>query len=494
MQSVTLGFPESAESVVRRMDPASSILLKDLQLAPKQSPLTKTLDKFAANLEHLAVLDKLSILPALDCRQALAGVYESLEKLHHWEVNKLKEEKGMDAKSEQYRGLVAMCSKSGFPVMHARERVGLAVQYWRERRFAPASAATSSVAENERIWSLLIGCAAANGLEVPPIRVSEEWTSKDIAKSDPLDPAKTIIDWQEPENVSLPESNKGQGMDMLQPDLSMARVPQVTFTVSFEPPLILPQNDWARLYTYANVSAPPVFGYPPTFDALLFPLSLDSAADPSELRIISHERDVRVFDKELKPATKSHRNRLFIYKQIYAQPITDIPFSHPRQLVQMLPLLRQYAFITTLLENSFGAVTKPGQSRGPSTNGDGKAVKNGVANVKDDLQSILAFADPSSPQPQADTKGSDLVMDVILWVHPTPHFQVSFPFRDSTVSFTLYILENAVVELTEEDLIAQLEKDGHDKGKLPTREGLGKALEHLEDLCKWSEWIRTRYS
>jgi hypothetical protein len=475
------------------MDPASNILLKDLQLLPNQSPLTKTLDNFAANLQYLATLDKLSILPELDCRQALVGLYESLAKLHQWDLSKLKDEPEMGGKSSEYLESISMCSRNGFPAMHARDRVGMSLQYWRERRFAPPSKDTSSLSKKEKVWSLLVGCAATHGMGIAPIRVSDNWLSKDIAKENPLEPKKWLLDWQEPANVSLPpsEDNKDGGMEMLQPDMSVTRVPQVMFSVTFDPPLILPQNDWMRLYTYTGTPAPTPYGYPPTFDALFFPMPAGAAPDPSELRTITAERQVRVFDKDRKSTTKSHRNRLFIYKQIYSHSITEVPFSHPRQLIDMLPLLRQYAFISTLLEKSFGSSKQELPPKAPNTGASGDEKPSPSA--QDELMAIAGFKDPATAPKDTPQDVCDLNLDVILGVHPAPHFQVCFPFRDSTVSIALHIMENGAVEVTEDNLLSRLDHD-ESKGKLPTRAELGKALEHLEDLGAWAEWLRSRYS
>jgi hypothetical protein len=376
--------------------------------------------------------------------------------------------------------------------MHARDRVGLSLQYWRERRYVPTSKETATISDKEQIWSLLIGCAATEGMGGPPIRVSDEWLSKEIAKEDPLEPKKMMLDWQEPANVSLPpsEDNKDGGVDMLQPDMSVTRVPQVMFTVTFDPPLILPQNDWARIYTYAGNGVPTPF-YSPTFDILFFPINENMPPDSSAHRIITADRQVRVFDKERKTSTKSHHNRLFIYKQIYSQVISELPFSHPRQLVDMLPLLRQYAFISMLLDKSFGSKNEePKLNEEPK---NGVSDKEATLNIQDELMAITGLGDSKIPAETPKEDNHDLNLDVILWVHPVPHFQVSFPFRDSTVSVTLHILENGVVEITEDNLLARLES-GDGKGKMPTRAELARALEHLEDFGAWAEWVRSRFS
>ncbi|KAJ4155656.1 hypothetical protein LMH87_000892 [Akanthomyces muscarius] len=88
---------------------------------------------------------------------------------------------------------------------------------------------------------------------------------------------------------------------------------------------------------------------------------------------------------------------------------------------------------------------------------------------------------------------ADVSLDVILWVHPSPHMQVVFPMRDTTANITLSILENGLVQIIHENVLG--EEPGPVKeinGSNVTREQLAKVLEHLEDLSKWAEWIRSR--
>lgn len=499
VENITLAFPESAPSVTRHVDAASKILLQDLQLGPNQSPLTKTLDKFALNLQRLAALDKLSTIPGLDCHEALAGIYDSIERLHQWDVNQLRGESAMGAKSDRDLSITAMCTKHGYPVMHARDRVGLALQYWREfHNIPPSNDEMNSYSEkHEKVWSLLIGCAPTGDIGQLPVRVSENWISHEIVKTEPsLDPDQLILDWQEPENVLLPpsEENKDPAMELLQPELSTNRIPQVMFTVAFDPPIILPQNDWMRLYAYANMPPPQIFGYPPTFDSLVFPIPPGSAHDPSELRTITRQRHVRIFDKEQKGSIKTHRNTLLIYKQIYSQVVTEMPFSHPRQLIDMLPLLRQYAFLSSLLENSFGSKTEeaqPVKGQGPSAASEART----TTTTKDELDTFVKLDTVNGPS----SSDPDVVrnLDVTLWVHPTPHLQVVFPFNSSSANIALKVLEDGVVEITDENIIPRDGEEGERrklKGKELTRADLGKVLEYMEDLCKWTEWICTRLS
>ncbi|KAG6034525.1 hypothetical protein E4U41_006516 [Claviceps citrina] len=545
VQSVSLAYHGSAPSVAEHMDAAGQILLRDLTLLPGQSPLTKSLESFASNFERLAGLDKLSIVPGLDCHEALAGVYTSLKRLYDWDMSRLREDSAMKARSEGYLRNMVMCSRHGRPAMHERGRVGLAWQYWKQHRYLePLTDELSPVRDSgDRVWSLLLGCDALDGMGVPPVRVSENWIPKDVVREDAtFSPPKTVLDWQEPDNMSLPQSNdnKDAAMDLLQPDLSTTRVPRVMFTVAFDPPVVLPQNDWARLYMCANVNPPNLQNdmmprglppSPPTFDSLLFPFPPGVKVDPSEPRAISRQRQLRVFDDgatttETSSRVTRHSNTLFIYKPIYSQVVSEMPFSHPRQLLDMLPLLRQYAFLSTLLENSFGAQTRPAESSSPgmptpsSSSSSDEALFADTKTKRDQLSGFVDVDTATTPerahhhhhhhhhqqhQQQQHTISSlgptstspSTQLDVTLWVHPAPQMQVVFPVGQSTANISLKILEGGVVEILDENVLApEGDADADTKRRQRragfTRDKLARVLEHLEDLCKWAEWIRTR--
>ena len=518
VKSVSLSYHGSASSVSKHMDEAGKILFRDLHLDPGQSPLTKTLDSFAKNFKSLASLDKLSIVPGLDCYEALAGIYDSLERLYEWDLSKIRQEPGTSEKPNDILSALAMCTRNGRPVMHAQGKVGPALQYWKEWKFVPASTVDPERigVNDDKTWAFLLGCAPLDGMGVPPVRVSENWISKDVIKEDnSVEPAREVLDWQEPDNVSLPQSeeNKDAGMDLLQPDLSTTRVPRVMFTATFEPPMVLPQNDWARLYMSVNVNPPNPQtemntrgqpSSPPTFDSLLFPFPTGAKVDPSEPRAILRTRNVNTFQTNSTMLTAKHNSTLYIYKPIYSQVVSEIPFSHPRQLVEMLPLLRQYAFLSILLENSFGTKTQemtPAKlASAPPDDSPSAAVttEDKLADFEnDDMTGALAPAESfksarANAPTAAPTSEGIITIDVILWVHPTPQLQVAFPLGDSTADISLKILEDGVVEIVDENIIGATDKSAHNVKEGFTREKMGKTLEVMEDLSKWAEWMRSR--
>jgi hypothetical protein len=295
-------------------------------------------------------------------------------------------------------------------------------------------------------------------------------------------------------------------MEMLQPDLSSKRVPQVKFTVTFDPPVVLTHPDYMRLHNTIELEPqmPMVFP-PPTFDVMHFPIPPGAPHNASELRVIQRHRQVPVYDKDGQSSEVHHRNTLFNYKRIYATSVSEISFSHPKQLIAMLPILRQYAFLTVLLQNSFG----PGTEDTPPTSSSGEnSTKVQLAaetiTVKDELAAFMMSQngdgkENSTSSGDGSKEAKNVVnMDVSVWVHPNLHLKVVFPFRKSTANIEMHILENGAVDIINENILQSETTDagenGASQGRKLTRADLAEVLERLEDLCKWAEWIRTRLS
>jgi Mediator of RNA polymerase II transcription subunit 1 len=474
VKKVSLSFPESPEIVTRHTDKAGAILLRDLEFRPNESPLTKMLDRFAANLERLAQLDKLSVIPSLNCHEAIAGIYESLEKLHNWEVERLREGGEMIERDGDESERTAMCTKSGKPIMHTRDRLGMSLDYWQEKRRLPAKT-------DPKTWSILVECAPVPAMGYLPIRVSENWISATIQKADP--PAEDILlapehgpilDWLEPEDTILPSTDppKPDAMEGIEQAASQ-KYPEVIFVAKFDPPVIVPYSLAAQIYSSTNVAID--MYQTTTFDGLMFPRSPEDKID-SESRIISREVEVPVFTKDGGETTHTHLPKLWVAKVDYGRSLTELPFSHPRQLVEMLPALRQYAFLSTLLMKSFGANSKP-----PSVEEKTTTRKSKKAAFAEFMAHTLFSED------------GPVRYDVALFTQPTLKLQVAFPFRgrDALVEFEIKL--NGVVEVVGQNiLLDKAEDEGKGKHKALTVIDLGRILEITEDIGIWLEFVKGR--
>lgn len=509
-QKVELNFTVSKPSVTKHASKAEAILVDDLKLAPGQHPWTKSLDKFAANLERLAALDRLSVLdkdgkPHLVTHDAVAGVFESLEKLHEWDIKRLHEDAELRAKGDEHIRIVAMCERNGRPVMHERGRVGMCLDYWRERRlYIPRSEQAKEKYKSAKTWGILVGCAQRDPLYPAPVRVSSEWLADGIELPATDGLQEPILNWQQPPDCILPGDDASQAHDGLMA-LTGPKLPDVMFMAAFDPPVTLPFSVWIEMrhVTGAPVGDPPP--YMPTFDSLIFPPGPDyNAAEP---RMITATKTVKAFNKDKKPAPKTHENRLFIHKPVYGQALTELPFSHPSQLVAMLPTLRQYAFLQCLLDRAFG-------------NGNDKALAPAKTRAYEPVQVVTAKADEFDTwmnEGKKDTKTQEdsgqatisappdqgpLKVDITLNAHPQPNpkLQIMFPYRGRPAQITVDIERNGVVQVESCNIVdnegrAVDEAGNPVEGAAPnpawSRDRLGRRLMFLEDIGLWCEWIRT---
>jgi len=494
VDKVSLSYPESPDIVTKHSSKAAEILLRDLQLGPGESPLTKMLDKFAVNLERLTALDKLSVMPALNCHEAIAGIYESLKRLHEWELSRLKEEDDMKGKSAEYLTRTALCLKSGRPLMNARQVVGLSIDYWQERNIrgkGPAGKAAVDGTEEPKTWSLIVECAPSSSLVYASVRVTDKWISSDIQKANPtaddliMGTGGPVLDWQEPENILLPSIEaKGDGaMEGIEQDLnaSNSKLPDVMFVAKFHPPLVVPYTIASQIYSSTGATMDSY--HIPTLDSLLFPPKADEKHElDATYRRLQRQQSVMTIEGGQK-VSKIHKNTLTFQKLEYGRTMSELPFSHPRQLVELLPILRQYARISSLLDKSFGSHTAeitPHEDESDSQ-----------CTIRDEYEAFLSEALSDDAEPPHFDK---LPVDVTVYTQPHPTLRLTFPFRKRTADIYFEIGMNgaltAAFENVLDDFDARQKSTG--KGRQLTSVDLGRMLEISEDLGLFAEFIRRR--
>lgn len=539
VQSVSLGFPDSAEIVNKHAQAAGEILFRDLQLRKGQSPLTKTLDRFAANFERLAILDKLSINPGLNLYEAVAGVYESLARLHAWELRKAREDPSLAGRSGEYLESLVLCTKSGSPVMNARNRVGLSLDYWKERRLLPVPGpdVAAWAAEHEQTWSILIGCAPLRDIGVSPVRISDRWIGPEVEKAplpDELHAGGPVIDWLEPEATFIPTPDQAKP-DPMQSEAPLLgpRLPEAVFHATFDPPVHIPVHLWHQIQELGCL-VEDQFKQLKFFDSLVLPSPAGNDPDTAETRTISCTKTVPfVAPGASDLSQRRHAYTLHVYKPVLCKTLTEMTFSHPRQLVAILPYLRQYVFLAMLLQNSFD---QPRAASVPTTDNGKSATKQGVvaaaaaqngsstSSSKHNNNKNNSNNSDNPDKMEEDVIDNDAAqqppanIDVVLTLLPVPRVQVVFPFGDRTADVTLEVRENGRVQVEAQNVFEEEEeeekeekgeeKDGENAGggssgagggggrrwKRRRVEDLGALLEMTEDIGKWVEFIRTRWA
>ncbi|TGJ84045.1 hypothetical protein E0Z10_g4747 [Xylaria hypoxylon] len=487
----SLTFNEPSPSLDKHVEKASAILFKDLALGPGESQLTKKLSKFRANLDRLAILDRLSITPGLNCHEAVAGIWESLEKLHRWDVERLREDPALSDRSEENLRVLALCSRHGCPLMHTRGRVGLTLEYWKQYRKYKS---TTVEGEKGKTWGILIDCAPANSMVYTPVRVSDKWIGPSIVKTDPIDDevmsaTGPILDWLEPPNTLLPpteETKSEGGLESTTTTLSVPKPLDFVFMATFDPPIVVTHGVAMEIYKISAFNAP-LSGS--TFDNLLFPVTEGANYDPSEPRVMSFTQTVPVWTDvhklSEKPVLKAHRNTLLVDKPVYGQVVTHVPISHPKDLIAMLPLLRQYAFLSLLLANSF----KPRDGRPllpePNTSSEGTS---SIRTTDRDFEDFMS-------KNRGEISPEHIKVDIVLSAHPIPRLQLVFPFRQTTAMINLEIQLDGKVHIVSDNIFSELEIEvpqSKGKGKLLTRRQFAQKLEDCENIDMWVEFIKLK--
>lgn len=460
--SVSLTFPENPEIVARHIDRANEILLRDLILQKNESPLTKKLDHFSKNLKSLATLDKMSTLPSVNCHEAIAGIYESLDRLFKWESQRLKAEDKIKAEKK------VMCVKSGKPIMHARNKLGLSLDYWQD--LWRIETKTEGLT-----WSIIIECDAITPIVYTPLRVSKNWISDEIEKKSLSNEEMMmasenypILDWLEPENTLLLATESGTMPENEQ--TSNQKLPEVMFVAKFDPPLVVPGSLAAQIYD--SVQATLDLYQATTFDGLIFPpkKTEETCVDS---RSIFREVSIPIYSKTGVRTTRVHKVGLHFEKIDYGRTLTVIPFSHPRQLIHMLPALRQYALMSRLLLNPYDSL-----SQLPTVQ------KSSQQSKRDEFEFFM------SQEPVSEEISTKI--DIIVYTHPFPRLRVLFPFKKRIADVHFEIKLNGNVEVIAQNILPEVSSE-KSSGKIFTVADMGQMLEMTENLSIWIEYVKRRF-
>lgn len=525
VEKVGLSLPTCRMGPVGEFAEAGAqVLQRDLQVGKGEERGHKMLDPFADNLERLARLDKLS-LEGANCFEAVAGVYASLRRVFAYEERRVREGGKQEVDVEVVEREV-LCKRSGRPRMHARRRIGLNLEYWMERRLVRGSkrkagksdgdmdgagkvgkpASEEDGDEESKTWSAVVECEASPAELYPSIRVSDSWVSIDVERSDEnrdesLLTGDSALDWLDPPPTLTPSNPTGDAMEV---DSSVApdgKPPDVRFIARLEPPLVVPLQAAVDIYGSVGVTIPQDSIRPTTFEELLLPgLGLGSSTGHTEDGQLVMEKKVTAYDNEGVAIERKHKNTLYTQKTEFGRLVKDIPFSHPRQLVAILPVLRQWALVGSIVQRSFGgdvtdkrdndssSPAKDPPEQKPSTMTNGR-------NAAEELAALMADADADVP----DTS-TTMPVDFTLTTLPTPKIAVLFDLRGALATVTFEILPNAEIHASDVTCNAPTHGAANMEGSsgdvrptvLMGADAAAKALAISEDVGVLLEWVRTK--
>ncbi len=512
VRGVVLQFEGSRESVVAGAGTAGEVLGRDLKGEGEVGYVI--LDPFVGNLERLAGMDRLGG-PEVNCFDAVDGIYKSLEKLYHWESNGRKPEKSKLGDND-FNVAEAICRQNGRPMVHTRGRVGLALQYWAERRLISGNRSTgddmdvdtmepAEDLDESKVWSAIIECEASPAELFPPIRISDAWVSEDIAK--PISTANTMdhhsIDWLDPPPTFLSPKSPTNEIGPLELDRNaQPRTPDVRFVAKFEPPVIVPMQTAIQMHTSVGSPLLQESLLPTTYESLVFS-DIDGqnslSAGPQSLK-----KTITSYDPSNDTSSlHKHKSTLFTQPSDYARAITELPFSHPRQITALLPFLRQWALTASILRHSFMKDSSDDISPPPSNVHRDPETQTPqprqFQTIDDELADFMSSPLPSDPSPTNGTANGTKAIDITFTATPLPRFNVHFPnprHGNKLASIVFNIGLNGIIEGVDVDdgssqfgtanEEAEQEKP---KEKIKLRESVKKVLEIGESIGVCIEWM-----
>jgi Mediator of RNA polymerase II transcription subunit 1 len=539
VRAVVIDLPNAREAAKRTLGRAAEILRHDLVGWKDEAATGSYVDlrSFAKNLQRLAQTDQLGHEKA-SCFEALEGLFVSFTKIWDWEQSKHKPDP-TDLRGQKAEDLSVLCERTGRPTMHANRRIGLKLDYWLDRRQAYLSeyngpeGSLGSVdehwGENDNLWSLLIEFQACNPTQYPPIRISEGWVGDPISTGVDNDAAGLAgsINWVDPPALMI-QTGDGATADQDPMDIDAA-IRQATnsspatvrFVARFEPPVTVAYSTAMQIFQLVGQPLAPETLTP--YLALLFPDEWERQhrGKDGEEQALSFRRMIYEFDA----ATGEAVPRRVQYKLLTSTPLAgwtlrEIPFSHPSQLVTILPVLRQWAFTGKLLCRTIGMYDEqtkeapqsttartsstlrrslpPPRSTSPASDTDSDSEsespsiqRNGLPRPQDTSKSgrhSLSLNNDQTPMPIHTT-------DLTLFMSQTGRLDLDVaPLLPSGRRATIRVLLNGKLAVA---LDGQDELDGMDAAMSGTEPGpvehetraMKKVLEMCEDIGTLSAWM-----
>lgn len=356
VRNVEVTFASEEEGVVGLQAGTAEVLKGDL----KVEGINDRLDRFAKNLEALGRLDKLSSA-GVNCVEAVAGVHASLKRLFENEKKAAEALLPEETKDRERKAVhEVVCKKSGRPRMHAHRRVGLSLDYWigsSMSQVQDTNAIGTTDGKNdeheEEIYSVEITVEAGEASTFAPIRVSKDWISEAVVKpatenSEEMLMDPSGLDWLEPPQTLLSNPQK-ENNPMATADSIPSALPDVRFVARLHPPIVMPYTVASQLLETAGQPSAPTVEHAASYEATL--LGRDVAANALKI-----DRPVR---------DSVHRTALYVPKQELAFTLSTIPFAHPRRIIEILPVLRQWACLGRMLRLTFPRQEIAKQSAAP---------------------------------------------------------------------------------------------------------------------------------
>lgn len=428
---------------------------------------TDNLEGFAKGLDWIAKIDRLGG-GKVNGFEALGGIFGCLRRLCDEEVRLIQE--GGVGSNEQAE-IMAMCRKSGRPSAHARGGLGIALDYWQDDRAASSRKASEGDMEidsnavsatNTRpsgIHTLHLDLDRCPPEMYPPIRITSAWLPEKLTLE-----STAPIPWQEPDATFVSSADADENMaDNNIPNAQQKLLPSLRFLAKLDPPVVLPWQTATTLMTSIGAVPPQHFSTPPLLHHVLLPTPTPGNTS------IERQKTVLAYRGPDSETEAKHVYRLHVAKPDFGFKLEELPFAHPKQLVDNLPTLRQWGCFGALVQDVFSG---PPASPLPAATGN------------------IQPRSVSHRQHHTSEAEAAMSIDVSLATSPSPVLSLSFPTLDDKrqIGVELTIGLNGDVAIS--GCVGDVTGNGAkflDKAKARK---WAKGLKVCGAVAVWVEWIR----
>jgi hypothetical protein len=436
------------------------------------------LDLFSTNVRYLAHMDRINTNP--NAFEAVDGLYKTMHNI--WEEEK---------KRTTWRDELQHLRKSalGRPNIDRSPRLGAEIHYWKSRVSATVPDAESDSEIQEDLWRYHVSCE-----EGPASIVSTlEWLSPKVledkkpgtvfdADDSPQKPSWT-------ESKTAPRTGTDADLDTAMSSESTELL-DATFITEFIPEVLIPLNVALRLDGSGrsitidqNLAIPYTQALQSTRNATQ-PVQDDR---PPESRWL---RNLPLTDAK----TKTHSYALYSAAhgtELWFYPLSRIAFGHPMQLVDVVPIARQYAVLSNLLR-SLVTDPAPAPTAQPSTT---ESLQNKPhitkrSNVKT-KQPVQVTQNPMASAGKCRTTSIDISLDVVSdIVNYTCTLKIFVPLpgnaaskhRGRFVSYTVFVKLNGIIDVP--DVSGLPDSDAE-----TLKPKVARMLTMTEDIGLVTEWL-----
>ncbi|KAK4962188.1 hypothetical protein LTR66_012777 [Elasticomyces elasticus] len=172
-----------------------------------------------------------------------------------------------------------------------------------------------------------------------------------------------------------------------------------------------------------------------------------------------------------------HENSLHYPKPDFARALDEVPFSHPRQVVEILPTLRQWAFIGSLLHEAFTLNKHDLETQRP-TNHTAQASLRNTNKPPPPPRNPFPTQPHKQPKPAPPSHPSPVSISLTTSTH-IPTLSLSFPLGTEIVQIAFEVAPNAELKAVDRSAMGS---SGADVRRLAAM------LEACEDVDVWIEY------